>query len=104
MPKVVYDRLNHHALAPTAMCLQLADNRLAMRIAENIPVKIRNFFIPVDFVVLNMEVNAKTPLILGRPFLSTVNAHIDVGVREIQLNINGLKEKFTFRPKVEQCS
>jgi hypothetical protein len=25
MPKVVYDKLNHHALAPTAMCLQLAD-------------------------------------------------------------------------------
>ena len=75
-----------------------------MRIAENIPVKIRNFFVPVNFVVLDMEVDYKTPLILGRPFLSTVNAHIDVGVREIQLNINGLKEKFTFRPKVEQCS
>ena len=51
-----------------------------------------------------MEVDTKTPLNLGRPFLSTANAHIDVGVREIQLNINGLKEKFTFRPKVEQCS
>ena len=75
-----------------------------MRIAENIPVKIRNFFVPVNFVILDMEVDYKTPLILGRPFLSTVNAHIDVGVREIQLNINGLKEKFTFRPKVEQCS
>ena len=24
-PKVVYDKLNHHALAPTAMCLQLTD-------------------------------------------------------------------------------
>ena len=75
-----------------------------MRIAENILVKIRNFFVPVNFVVLDMEVDSKTPLILGRPFLSMVNAHIDVGVREIQLNINGLKEKFTFRPKVEQCS
>ena len=95
MPKVVYDKLNHHALAPTAMCLQLA---------ENIPVKIWNFFIPVDFVVLDMEVDTKTPLILGRPFLSTANAHIDVGVGEIQLNINGQKEKFAFKPKVEQCS
>ena len=75
-----------------------------MRIAENIPVKIRNFFVPINFVVLYMEVDSKTPLILGRPFLSMANAHIDVGVREIQLNINGLKEKFTFRPKVEQCS
>jgi hypothetical protein len=30
-----------------------------------------------------MEVDTKTPLILGRLFLSTTNAHIDVGVEEI---------------------
>ena len=100
--KVVYDKLNHHALAPTAMCLQLADYPAG--IAENIPVKSRNFFIPVDFVVLDMEVDAKTPLILGRPFLSTANDHIDVGAGEIQLNINGQQEKFAFKPNVEQCS
>ena len=51
-----------------------------------------------------MEVDAKTPLILGRPFLSTANAHIDVGTGEIQLNINWQTEKFAFRPKVEQYS
>jgi hypothetical protein len=106
MPKVVYDKLNHHALVPTAMCLQLADQsvRYPMWIAENILVKIQNFFVPVDFVVLDMEVDTKTPLILGRLFLSTANAHIDVGAGEIQLNINGQKERFAFRPKVEQCS
>jgi hypothetical protein len=58
-------------------------------VAENIPVKIRNFLIPVDFVVLDMAVDTKTPLILGRPFLSTTNASVDVGAREIQFNING---------------
>ena len=67
-------------------------------------MKIRNFFVPVDFVVLDMEVDTKMPLILGRPFLSTANADIDVGAGEIQLNINGQKEKFAFKPKVEQCS
>ena len=88
------------------MCLQLADQmiRYPAGIAENIPVKFRNFFIPVDFVVLDMEVDIKTPLILGRPFLSTANAHIEVGAGVIQLNINGQKEKFAFKPKVEQCS
>ena len=88
------------------MCLQLADQtvRYPAGIAENIPVKIRNFFIPVDFVVLDMEVDTKTPLILGKPFLSTANAHIDVGAGEIQLNINGQQEKFAFKPNVEQCS
>ena len=85
------------------MCLQLADQlvRYPTGVAENIPVKIWNFLIPIDFIVLDMEVDTKTPLILGRPFLSTANASIDVGAGEIQLNINGLKEKFAFKPKVE---
>ena len=67
------------------MCLQLADQtvRYPAGIVENVLVKIRNFFIPVDFVILDMEVDAKRPLILGRPFLSTANAHIDVGAGEI---------------------
>jgi hypothetical protein len=67
MPKVVYDKLNHHALVPTTMCLLLADQsvRYPMGIPENITVKIQNFFIPIGFVVLDMEVDTKTPLILG---------------------------------------
>jgi hypothetical protein len=42
MPKVVFDKLNYHALAPTVMCLHLADQsvRYPAGIAENIPVKI----------------------------------------------------------------
>jgi len=73
------------------MCLQLADQSIhhPAGIAEDIPVKIRNFFVPVDFVILDMEVDTTIPLILGRPFLSMTNAHIDAGVEVIQLNING---------------
>jgi len=81
-----------------------AKTPLILGITENVPLKIQNFFIPVDFVILDMKVDAKTPLIFGRPFLSTANAHIDVGAGEIQLNINGKMEKLAFRPKVEQCS
>jgi hypothetical protein len=46
-------------------------------------------FIPVDFVMLDMQEDIKTPLILGKPFLSTTNAHIDVRAGEIKFNING---------------
>jgi hypothetical protein len=106
MPKVVYDKLNHHALAPTAICLQLADQsvRHLAGIAKAIPVKIQNFFVPIDFVILDMQVDTKIPLILGRSFLSMTTAHIDAGVGVIQLNINGQKERFGFRPKDEQFS
>jgi hypothetical protein len=66
------------------MCLQLADQsvRYPAGIAEDIPVRVRDFFVPVDFVILNMDVDTRTPLILGRPFLSTANANIDVGAGE----------------------
>ncbi|WVZ76330.1 hypothetical protein U9M48_024313 [Paspalum notatum var. saurae] len=106
MPKVIFDKLNHDALARTAMCLQLADQsvRYPEGVAENVPVRIRNFLIPVDFVVLDMDINSKTPLILGRPFLSTADATIDVGAGKVHLNINGKKETFAFKPKVEQCN
>jgi hypothetical protein len=51
-----------------------------------------------------MDIDTRTPLVLGRPFLSTANANIDVGVREISLNINGKEEKFPFKPKMEHNS
>ena len=72
--------------------------------AENISVKTKNIFVPVDFVILDMEVDTKIPLILGRPFLSMTTAHIDTGVGVIQLNINGQKERFGFRLKDDKCS
>ena len=106
MPKKVFDKLNYSTLTPMSMCLQLADQlvRYPTRIAENISVKIRNFFVLVDFVVLDMQEDMKTSLILGRPFLSTTNAHIDVRAEEIKFHINGKEEPFAFNPRPEQCS
>ncbi|WVZ75281.1 hypothetical protein U9M48_023353 [Paspalum notatum var. saurae] len=106
MPKVVFDKLNPAALASTTMCIKLMDQsiRHPTGITEDVSVEIQNFHIPMDFVVLDMEIDAKTPLILGRPFLSTAQASIDVGAGEVHLNINGTRETFSFKPKVEQCN
>jgi hypothetical protein len=74
-------------------------------IAEDIPVRIRNSFVPVDFVVLEMDVCHQIPLNLGRPFLSTTGATIDVVAGIIKLNISGKEETFTFKPKgTKQCN
>jgi hypothetical protein len=62
-------------------------------------VKIRGYFVPVDFMVLDMETTKESPLILGQPFLSTAGAQIDVGAGEICFSINGEEEKFDFRPR-----
>jgi hypothetical protein len=107
MPMVIYDQLNHDSLVPTFMHLQLADQsiRRPMGIAEDIPVRIRNSFVPVDFVVLEMDVCHQISLILGRPFLSTAGATIDVAAGIIKLNMSGKEETFTFKPKgAEQCN
>jgi hypothetical protein len=101
MPKVIYDQLNHDSLVPTFMHLQLADQsiRHLVRIVEDIPVRINNYFVLVDFMVLKMDVCRQIPLILGRPFLSTAGAMIDVAAGIIKLNISGKEETFTFKLK-----
>jgi hypothetical protein len=74
-------------------------------IAEDISVRIRNSFIHVDFMVLEMVVYRQIQLILLRPFLSTIRATIDVAARIIEVSINENEEAFTFKPKdTEQCN
>jgi hypothetical protein len=65
-------------------------------ITEDVPVKVRHHFIPIDFVVLKMGEREKPPLILARPFLKTVGATIDVGKGEIMFDINGERSSFKF--------
>jgi hypothetical protein len=73
-------------------------------IAEDVPMKVGHHFIPVDFVVLEMGEREKPPLILGRLFLNTVGATIDVGKGEIMFDINGERSSFKFRPRLEACN
>jgi hypothetical protein len=107
IPKVIYDQLNHDSLVPTSLYLQLADQsiRHPVGIAEDVPVRIRNSFVPVDFVVLEMDVYHQILLILGRPFLSTTGATIDVAARIIKLNISRKEETYIFKLKgIEKCN
>nr|GEV43071.1 reverse transcriptase domain-containing protein [Tanacetum cinerariifolium] len=47
-------------------------------IAEDVFVKVGKFYFPTDFVVVDYVVDPRVPLILGRPFLRTGRALIDV--------------------------
>jgi hypothetical protein len=73
-------------------------------IAEDVPMKVEHHFIPVDFMVLEMGEREMPPLILGRPFLKTVKATIDVGKGEIMFDISGERSSFKFRPRLEVCN
>jgi hypothetical protein len=46
-------------------------------------VKVQDHYALADFMVLDMEEEDDSPIILGRPFLNTTNAVIYVGSRQI---------------------
>jgi hypothetical protein len=105
MPRDVLEKLCL-PLEPTGMCLELGENsiRYPLGIAEDLPMKVGHHFIPIDIVVLEMGEREKPLLILGRPFLKTVGATIDVGKGEIMFDINGERSSFKFRPRLEACN
>ncbi|GJT06239.1 reverse transcriptase domain-containing protein [Tanacetum coccineum] len=76
-------------LTPTCMTLELADRSISkpMGIAKDISVKVSVFHFPADFVVVDFEPDPRVPLILGRCFLKTSRALIDVHKGELTLRI-----------------
>ncbi|GJX10391.1 reverse transcriptase domain-containing protein [Tanacetum coccineum] len=66
--------------APTRMILELADRSISIPtgIAEDVFMKVRTFFFPAEFVAVAYVSDPRVPLILGRPFLRTARALIDV--------------------------
>ena len=108
LPYSVYVELGLGELEATNITLQLADCsvKVPRGIVKDVLVQIDKFYFPVDFVVLDtqLEVNQGTqfPVILGRPFLATANAIIhrrgglmtlSFGNMTINLNIfNVIKE------------
>nr|GEU71288.1 hypothetical protein [Tanacetum cinerariifolium] len=48
------------------------------KVAEDVFVKVRTFHFPTDFIVVDFDADPRVPLILGRSFLKTERALIDV--------------------------
>ncbi|GJX60288.1 reverse transcriptase domain-containing protein [Tanacetum coccineum] len=89
MPFSVWEKLSLPDLTPTCMTLELADRSISkpMGIAKDISVKVGVFHFPADFVVVDFEPDPRVPLILGRCFLKTGRALIDVHKGELTLRI-----------------
>ncbi|XP_056695198.1 uncharacterized protein [Spinacia oleracea] len=89
MPLSVCNRLNMGKLKCTKITLQMADHSIKypLGILEDVPVRVGKFYIPVDFVVLDMEEDSQIPIILGRLFLCTAGAVIDVKSRSLTLSV-----------------
>ncbi|GJT75480.1 DNA-directed DNA polymerase [Tanacetum coccineum] len=71
------------------MDLELADRSIQYTrgIIEDVLIKIDKFVLPIDFVILDMREDSRIPIILGRPFLATFRAMIDVFNKKITLRV-----------------
>ena len=87
MPLPVVKRLSFEELTLTNMNLQMEDRTMTQPkgVLEDVLIKVGKFIFPVDFVVMDMEEDTKVPLLLGRPFLATGAALIDVKKGELTL-------------------
>nr|GEU46824.1 DNA-directed DNA polymerase [Tanacetum cinerariifolium] len=96
MPLSIWKKLSLPELTPTWMTLELTDRSITRPkgVAEDIFFKVGKFNFPTDFVVVDFKVDPRVPLILGRSFLRTGHALIDVYGEEITLRVND--ESVTF--------
>ncbi|GKB29043.1 DNA-directed DNA polymerase [Tanacetum coccineum] len=96
MPLSFWKKLSLPELTPTRMTLELADRSIThpKGLAEDVFVKVVKFHFPTDFVVVDFEADPRVPIILGRSFLRTGRALIDVYGEEITLRVDN--EAVTF--------
>ncbi|KAK1692240.1 hypothetical protein QYE76_008937 [Lolium multiflorum] len=96
MPKKLYDMLDLPPLKNCYLDVNLADNAIKKPLGriDNVRIMVNNNLVPIDFVVLDIECNASCPIILGRPFLRTVGATIDMKEEMASpINFNQFLEK-----------
>nr|GEV23234.1 reverse transcriptase domain-containing protein [Tanacetum cinerariifolium] len=104
MPLSVWKELGLPELIPTRMTLELANRVICTPagIARDIFVPVGKFTFPVDFVIVDYESDPRVPLILGRPFLRTARALIDVHGEEMILRDGD--ERLTLNMKHDTAS
>ncbi|XP_070026307.1 uncharacterized protein [Nicotiana sylvestris] len=78
---------------PTSMRLQMADRTMKrpLGVIDDVLVHVDKFILPADIVILDYEVDCEVLIILGRPFLATGKALVDVEARELTFRIGDKK-------------
>ena len=96
MPLSIYKKLGLGDPKPTAMRLLINDRTVKrpIGILHDVLVKVEPFIFSADFVILDYEVDLKVPIILGRPFLATGRALVDMEKGQMKFWLNN--EEVTF--------
>ncbi|GJV70083.1 DNA-directed DNA polymerase [Tanacetum coccineum] len=85
----MYEKLSLGEPKATRMSLELVDRSIQYPrgIVKNVLIKVDEFILLIDFVILDMPEDSRVPIILGRPFLATARAMIYVFNKKIKLRV-----------------
>nr|GEZ16324.1 reverse transcriptase domain-containing protein [Tanacetum cinerariifolium] len=89
MPLSVWNKISLPELSPTCMSLERADHLISrpVGVAKDAFVKVRTFYFPANFVVIDFDADPRVPLILERSFLKTERPLIDIYAEELTLRV-----------------
>ncbi|XP_049406213.1 uncharacterized protein LOC125869831 [Solanum stenotomum] len=104
MPLAIYKKLGLGDPRPILMRLMMADRSVKRPVGVlcDVLVKVDTFILLVDFAILDCEVDFEVPIILGRPFLATGRALVDVERGELKFTLNKEEVKFNICRSMKQ--
>ncbi|XP_016185531.1 uncharacterized protein LOC107627192 [Arachis ipaensis] len=90
MPLSVMRKLGIQEVQPTRISLEMADMspKRAYGVVKNVLVKVEDLYLPANFMILDTGEDRNDTIILGRPFLATAKAFIDVEKGELFLRLH----------------
>ncbi|XP_023768853.2 uncharacterized protein LOC111917395 [Lactuca sativa] len=99
-PLSFYKKMNLPEPKPVHMKIHLADKTIIhpKGVCEDLLIKVDKFIFPIDFVVVDMEEDPEIPIILGRSFLNTACALIDISESTLTLRVGDEPVKFKAIP------
>ncbi|XP_027171491.1 uncharacterized protein LOC113771065 [Coffea eugenioides] len=99
MSKTIFTSLNLGPLKETTIIIQLTDrmNAYAEGLVEDVLVQVNELVFPADFYILDMGDEKSlnlSPILLGRPFISTARTKIDVNKGTLSMKFDGERVHF----------
>ncbi|XP_074318350.1 uncharacterized protein LOC141655157 [Silene latifolia] len=104
LPLHIARKVGLYDMIPISMTLQLADRSVQrpMGVIEDVLVKVGNFYIHLDFVVLDIPDDQQTPIILGRPLLATGDINISIKEGKLTFKVGGNVVEFSLTGAMSQ--
>src|SRR4051812_4925312 len=104
MPKRMYDMFELKPFDRCSFGVHLVDSSVKKCLGkiDDVLIIVNDNYIPVDFTIMDIECEPSCPIILGRPFLRTVGAVIDMkeGIIKFQFPLKKGMEQFPRKIKL----